>query len=113
LYLDDAMKNLGDMIDYAVCHLKYDPDEFFSWFINSGIADKFGKGNPKYVVGMSGVELVDCVLKATNIACKDTQASNCDYKSKEYWAGWILAYYQWQSGKRFEDIVSMACLFQR
>ena len=25
--------------------------------------------------------------------------------SKEYWAGWILAYYQWISGKRFRDIL--------
>ena len=28
-----------------------------------------------------------------------------EFKGREYWAGWILAYYQWESGKRFEDIV--------
>lgn len=106
LYLDDAMHNLADMLDYAICDLNYEPDEFFSWFINSGIASKFEKGNPKYITGMSGVELCEAVLKETNIAPPDTPATNPDFKGKEYWAGWVLAYYQWYSGRRFEDIAS-------
>lgn len=106
LYLDDAMHNLADMLDYAICDLNYEPDEFFSWFINSGIASKFEKGNPKYITGMSGVELCEAVLKETNIASPDTPATNPAFKGKEYWAGWVLAYYQWYSGRRFEDIVS-------
>ena len=106
LYLDDAMHNLADMLDYAICDLNYEPDELFSWFINSGIASKFEKGNPKYIAGMSGVELCEAVLKETNIALPDTPATNPDFKGKEYWAGWVLAYYQWYSGRRFEDIVS-------
>ena len=106
LYLDDAMHNLADMLDYAICDLNYKPDEFFSWFINSGIASKFEKGNPKYITGMSGVELCEVVLKATNIIPPDTPALSPDFKGKEYWAGWVLAYYQWYSGRRFEDIVS-------
>lgn len=64
LYLNDARKNLGEMIEYAVVDLGYEPDEFLDYFITSGIADKFGKGNPKYTVGMSGTELAECVLKA-------------------------------------------------
>ena len=39
-YLDDAMQNLGDMVEYAVCDCGYDPDEFFGWFISSGVASK-------------------------------------------------------------------------
>ncbi len=106
LYLDDAMHNLADMLEYAVCDLNYDPDEFFSWFINSGIASKFEKGNPKYITGMSGVELCEAVLNATNITPSGTPASSPDFKGREYWAGWILAYYQWYCGRRFEDIAS-------
>lgn len=45
LYLNDARKNLGEMIEYAVVDLGYKPDEFLDYFITSGIADKFGKGN--------------------------------------------------------------------
>lgn len=104
-YLDDAMQNLGDMVEYAVCDCGYDPDEFFGWFISSGIAAKFEKGNPKYVVGMSGVELAWEVLRAINISVKQTVCEDRFYKGREFWAGWIMAYYQWITGKRFEDIV--------
>ena len=105
LYLDDAMNNLGDMVEYAVCDLGYDPDQFFDWFISSGIASKFEKGNPKYVTGMSGFELTEAVLSATNIKYEKIVPAHIEFKGREYWGGWILAYYQWFTGKRFEDIV--------
>ena len=105
MYLDDAMLSLADMIDYAVCDLGFNPDEFFGWFITSGIASRFEKGNPKYVGGMSGYELADAVLRATNISYKKKEPSYSDFKGKEYWAGWILAYYQWETNQRFKDIV--------
>lgn len=105
LYLDDAMNNLGDMIEFAVCDLGFDPDTFFGWFISSGIASKFEKGNPKYITGMSGFELAEAVLAATNVPYEKREPSYAEFKGREYWAGWILAYYQWETGKRFEDIV--------
>jgi DNA-binding transcriptional regulator YiaG len=105
LYLDDAMNNLGDMIEFAVCDLRFDPDVFFGWFISSGIATKFEKGNPKYITGMSGFELAEVVLSETNVPYAKREPSYAEFKGREYWAGWILAYYQWVTGKRFEDIV--------
>ena len=105
LYLDDAMRNLGDMIEYAVCDCGYHPDEFFDWFIASKIAEKFGKGSPKYIAGMSGIELAEAVMLEVHIKPKRKEATQNTYKGKEYWAGWILAYYQWITGRRFEDIV--------
>ena len=105
LYLDDAMQNLGDMVEYAVCDLGFDPDVFFGWFISSGIASKFEKGNPKYITGMSGFELAEAVLTETNVAHEKREPSFVEFKGREHWAGWILAYYQWETGKRFEDIV--------
>lgn len=106
LYLNDARKNLGEMIEYAVVDLGFDPDEFFGYFISSGIADKFGKGNPKYVVGMSGIELAECVFKAVGIEAESKRCDHTGYKGIAYWSGWILAYYQWETGRRFEDIVN-------
>lgn len=105
-YLDDAMKNLGDMMHYAVVDCGYEVDEFFRIFITSGIASRFERGNPKYVAGMSGVELAQETLR---IVCNVTEFPKASYTegcSREYWAGWILAYYQWLRKKRFEDIVS-------
>ncbi len=107
LYLDDAMHNLGDMVEYAVCDLGFEPDEFFGWFLSSGVADRFEKGNPKYISGMSGYELAEVVLNTICVPHEKYEPSHLELESKgrEYWAGWILAYYQWRTGMRFEDMV--------
>lgn len=105
-YLDDAMKNLGDMVDYAVQTCGYEVDEFFDLFISSGIASQFENGNPKYVAGMSGVELAQAVLRNTNGVTDFPEPMFSEEYGREYWAGWMLAYYQWFSKRRFVDIIS-------
>lgn len=105
-YLDDAMQNLGDMVEYALCDCGYEPDQFFGYFLTSGIAEKFENGNPKYVVGMSGIELAEAVLREVNVKHTPITKSRPSFKGREYWAGWILAYYQWYTAKRFTDIVN-------
>lgn len=105
LYLDDAMENLGSMVDYAVGTCGLSPDEFMNRFVSSGIAERFERGNPKYVAGMSGVELAELVLETTGSSGECRKAIlHIEKKGQEYWSGWILAYYQWITGKRFEDI---------
>jgi DNA-binding transcriptional regulator YiaG len=103
-YLDEAMNNLGDMFDYAVYDCGCELAEFFSFFIISGVADAFGKGNPKYVTGLSGPEIADEVLLKTKGTRPNVKMSENIDKSPEYWAGWILAYYQWRSGRSFAEL---------
>ena len=50
-YLNDAQQNLAVMFDYALRILKFDGDQFFLYFIQSEVADKFGHANPKYIAG--------------------------------------------------------------
>ncbi len=104
LYLDDAMKNLGEAFDYAAyrCHLSC--DEFWSLFVNSGFAARFGRGEPRLVAGLSGTELVMEILTKISPDTEFTEPQN-DYDfSPEYWCGWILAYYQWKMGVSFKEI---------
>lgn len=103
-YLDDAMNNLGDMLDYAVNDCGYEPGEFWNYFIVSGVAGAVGRGNPKYIAGLSGPELAEEVLDRTARIKPVVKASENIDKSSEYWAGWILAYYQWYINLRFSDI---------
>jgi len=103
-YLDDAMNNLGDMLDYAVNDCGLEAEEFFCHFIVSGVAETFEKGNPKYVAGLSGPELASEVIYRTFGSRPDTPSAENIDKSPEYWAGWILAYYQWYSIRRFSDM---------
>jgi len=105
-YLSDAMKNLGEAFDYAVNACNIGITAFADLFISTGIAECFGDGHPKYVSGMSGTELVMEIAKKANL-CIDFPELHADYDySVEYWCGWILAYYQWKSNKRFRDILS-------
>ena len=54
IYLDDAMKNLGEMTEYAHDACGTDLDRTLKYFVISGYADRFGKGDPAVVSGMSG-----------------------------------------------------------
>lgn len=100
-YLNDAMDSLGSMLDYAIVDLGYDPEAFFSQFLVSGVAEAFGRGNPKYVAGLSGVELANEIIYRTEGQRPTKAASASEDKGAEYWAGWVLAYYQWYSAYSF------------
>lgn len=103
-YLNDSMKNLGEAFDYAVNVCNIDIETFMGLFIASGFADMFGKGVPKVVSGLSGTELVmEVVNKAGQFYSFPKPQTEYDY-SPEYWCGWILAYYQWKTGRTFKDI---------
>ena len=73
-------------------------------FIGTGYAEQFAAGVPKYVSGVSGTELVMDVLTKSGIDMDFPQAQvDYDY-SPQYWCGWILAYYQWYTGRSFKEI---------
>ena len=103
-YLDDAMRNLGEAFDFArnVCILEL--DDFLNMMISSGIASQFGHGVPKYVSGMSGTELVLEVLRLLGVPAEDAKAQIEYDCSPEYWCGWIVAYFQWRTGRSFQNI---------
>ena len=104
IYLDDTMNNLGDMFDYAVNDCGFNSDDFFTYFIISGVAKAIERGNPKYVAGLSGPELAAIVIYRTFHYRPDIPSAENIDKSPEYWAGWVLAYYQWYKNRRFSDI---------
>lgn len=104
LYLEDAMRNLGEAFDYAVNDCKIELNDFVDMFIAGGIAKQFGKGVPKYVSGMSGIELVYEVLNRVGKEHIFTDIEVEYARSPEYWSGWILAYYQWYTGRSFKNI---------
>lgn len=104
-YLDDAQDILGDMFDFAVNTCKIDVEKFVVLFNHTGIAKQFGKGNPKYIAGMNGCEVVrDIMFRAGTPVNDEMQDVMYVEKSPEYWAGWALCYYQWFTGYSFEQI---------
>lgn len=112
VYLEKARTNLGRMLDYAVYDLGYDSGVFFDLFIHSGLAERFGKGEASLTVGMSGVELARRVLERTKDQTEFPEPRYTAERSPEYWAGWALAYYQWETAMSFAEIVKSIPLNQ-
>lgn len=104
MYLEDAMRNLGEAFDYSATVLNISMDDFLDMFIISGIAEQFGSGVPKFVAGLSGTELVWEVLNRTSENTDFAEPQIVYDYSPEYWCGWILAFYQWNTGKSFKEI---------
>ena len=70
LYLSDAMRNLGGMLDYAVNDCSISMRTFLEMFILSGKAELFECGNPSLISGMSGEELAIFVIQKSGLTCE-------------------------------------------
>lgn len=105
VYLDKARTALGRMLDFAVYDLGYDITDFFNLFIESSIADRFGTGDFTVIVGMSGVELAYEVLEKSGVTGERITPTYTVDRSEEFWVGWALAYYQWETSMSFAEIV--------
>lgn len=104
LYLNKARTTMAHMLDFAVRDLKLDPATFFDLFVSSGTADLFERGDASVILGRSGVELVYMVLGISGLQVDKVSYRYTAGRSKEYWTGWALAYYQWESARSFADI---------
>lgn len=99
-YLYGAMRNLAVMMDCGVNKYGYSIGEFYDKFLLSDVSRQFAKGNPRYLVGMSGAELADMVVESSGQSLSNANDGTYNV-GPEYWAGWVLAYYQWRSRRSF------------
>ena len=105
LYLEKARAALARMLDFAVYDLHQDLTSFFDLFISSGVAQLFEQGDIHILVGKSGVELAYEVLDRSGLAYERVTPKYSMDRSEEYWTGWALAYYQWETAQPFAEIV--------
>lgn len=104
IYLSNAQSALGDAFDYAVNTCNIAGQDFAKLFIASSVSKRMENGEPAFLSGKSGIEIVIEVLAET--MGKDLHAEPHEHfgRSKEYWCGWAVAYYQWYSGRKYSDI---------
>ena len=107
-YLPQAQKNLGEAMDYAVNACGKEADDFLERFIVSGLAGEWEDGSPRVLTGLSGTELVRDAYTLTGEKPEWAAPQRAFDLSREYWAGWVLAYYHWWSGRSFRDIRAVA-----
>ena len=94
------MRNLAVMMDCGVRKYGYTIGEFYQRFLSCEVSRQFAAGNPRYLVGMSGAELADCVVEASG-GTVSSENDGTYTVGPEYWAGWALAYYQWLTRRSF------------
>ncbi len=100
-YLSKAQNNLASMFDFAVYDLKEDLTLFYKKFLKSKISAQFERGEATVIAGRSGVELALELIGDESLASKYRPAAN---RTPEYWCGWALAYFQWQTNLSFKEI---------
>lgn len=105
VYLDKARIALGRMLDFAVYNLKYEISEFFDLFVKSGVARYFCKREIEKITSKSGEELAYEVLDDNGINMLRIKPNYVSSSSEEYWTGWAVAFYQWQNGISFAELI--------
>lgn len=105
IYLNKAARIVGNMLHDAVLEYGYDGSAFLHLFIQSDVAEQIENGNPKYIAGKSGAELFAEVIERTTGKKMDGVIIETYDRSDVYWVGWVLAHFQWYSGRSFRDIL--------
>ena len=107
IYLAKSSRTIGNMLHDAVFEYGIDGNDFMSRFIQSDIAAQFECGNPKYIAGKSGVELLIEVMEKTTGKIYNAKTIRSYERSHAYWVGWMLTHYQWYSGHTFKNILEI------
>ncbi len=95
-YLPYVSENLGTMFEHAIDSGK-NPIIFWNTFITSNVAKQIEIGNPKYLTSSALDYLIE--LYGKGISNRQHIA-----KDRYYWAGWILAQFQYYTGYSFYKI---------
>lgn len=104
IYLSNAQAALGDAFDYAVNACGVAGQDFGKLFVGSSVCTRMEKGEPAYVAGKSGIEIAAEILAETTGKEFATEVQESMSRSREYWIGWAVAYYQWYSGRKYGEI---------
>ena len=104
IYLNNSQAALGEAFDYAVNTCNISGENFVKMFLVSSVSKKMENGEPKYITGKSGIEIVREIVLETMDKTLEIEPIESFGRSKEYWIGWALAYFQWYSSRKYSDI---------
>ena len=103
-YLSKAQAALGDAFDYAINTCEIPGEDFIKFFTASSVSKRMENGEPAFLAGKSGIEIAADVVLETTGRCLDREPQEHMGRSREYWIGWAVCYYQWYSARSFSDI---------
>ena len=104
IYLNNVQKALGDAFDYGINYCSIQGGDFVKMFVGSTLSKRLENGEPLLVAGKSGIEIaIDIILETTGKYLEAKSITQIE-KSVDYWIGWVVAYYQWYSSRRYSEI---------
>lgn len=103
IYLSRAQAALGDAFDYAVNTCGISGNDFVRLFAASSVSRRMENGEPAYLAGKSGIEIVMEILYETKGQKLQIEPQEHLDRTREYWIGWAAAYYQWYSCRTYSD----------
>lgn len=103
-YLSKAQAALGDAFDYAINTCRINGQNFIKLFAASSVSRRMENGEPAYLAGKSGIEIASDVLLESTGKQPDAEPQEHFGRTREYWIGWAVCYYQWYSSRSYSDI---------
>ena len=107
IYLSKAQAALGDAFDYAINTCRIPGEDFIRLFSVSSISKRIENGEPAVLAGKTGIDIVSDVISETTGKQIETEPQEQFRRSREYWIGWAVCYYQWFSARSFSDIFAV------
>lgn len=104
IFINKAQSLLGDAFDYAINVCGISGEDFIKMFVVSDASRLIENGDPSTILGKSGIELLQDIFQQTtgnNLIIKEIDHFS---RSKQYWIGYSIAYYQWYSNRKFSQI---------
>ena len=103
-YVNKAQSVLADLFDYAVNVCNISGEDFIKLFLASSISKRIENGEPNYLVGKSGIEIVMDIVEETMGKTIKIKPQERYSRTIEYWIGWTVSYYQWYTDRKFSEI---------
>ena len=95
------------MFDYSINVCQINPDRFSRYFLESDVLQRFEENDIGFLAGHSGIEFAEMIIPKRYIK----QADYKDFiRTKEYWAGYALAYFWMKSFYKIEEILNKISL---
>lgn len=102
-----VQNQMGGMFDFAAYGLGYGLGDFYRIFLDSKYCRRMENADSATVMGKSGVELCYDISEHEYIPAKEMDIYTLhaiNGRSREYWTGWALAYYQWFTSLPYAEI---------
>lgn len=110
----NACDSFAVMTDYAVRWCGMDLRDFYNRFLQSGIAGAMECGHPRFLYGLSGIELATKVVENTGGSLPGNASYTFPLDDPEYyWTGWALFQYREHKGVSFKYIDTHGLTIER